>query len=369
MILFRYICRQIFQTSAAVTLVLLCIVTSGRLAKYLSQSSLGDLSSEIVFWVIFYRIPDFLPLVIPLGFFIGVLLALGRLYTDSEMVVISACGVSKKRLVGITLFPAFMVSFLVAYLTLIAAPSSLNQLQVLLKNSNDNNVFSFVRAGKFQHGYNNQSVSYAHSYDQQDKTISDILLVDYNDNGSVLIVRANSARITNSDASLPRYLHLVDGIVYDGFIGRADYRITDFAHYSQSLTVSRRDEQVQLEVDAKPTLALIDSNSKTDIAALHWRLSLPVVVLVVAMMALALSKTDNRSGRYLKLLPAILMYLIYIISITSVRTMVESGSQPPISIWIVHVLFLTLALSILLKEDIHRIIMPSKLTLKAVQHE
>jgi lipopolysaccharide export system permease protein len=365
MILFRYLCRQIFQTSAAVTLVLLCIVTSGRLAKYLSQSSTGDLSSEIVFWVIFYRIPDFLPLVIPLGFFIGVLLALGRLYTDSEMVVINACGVSKKRLVGITLFPAVVVSVLVAYLTIIAAPSSLNRLQVLLEESNNNDAFSFVRPGKFQHADNSQSVSYAEAYDQQSKTISDVLLVDYNDEGSVLIIRAESARLTDSDVLLPRYLNLVNGSIYDGFIGQADYRIANFSQFSQSLTIVRPEEQVQLEVDAKSTFALFNSDSNADIAALHWRFSLPVVVLVVAVMALALSKTDNRSGRYLKLLPAILMYLIYIISITTVRTQVEYGSQPAIAIWVLHTLFLSLAFSILLKDDIQRAFAMSRLRAKA----
>ena len=365
MILFRYLCRQIFQTSIAVSLVLLSIVTSGRLAKYLSQSSAGDLSSEIVFWVIFYRIPDFLPLVIPLGFFIGVLLALGRLYTDSEMVVINACGVSKKRLVGITFFPAVVVSVLVAYLTIIAAPSSLNRLQVLLEDSNNNDAFSFVRPGKFQQADNSQSVSYAEAYDQQNKTISDVLLVDYNDEGSVIIIRAESASLTDSDSLLPRYLNLANGSIYDGFIGQADYRIANFSQYSQSLPSVRPEEQVQLEVDAKSTFALFNSDSNADIAALHWRFSLPVVVLVVAVMALALSKTDNRSGRYLKLLPAILMYLIYIISITSVRTLVESGSQPVIAIWILHALFFILALCILLKDDIQRFFIVSRLSAKA----
>ena len=108
-----------------------------------------------------------------------------------------------------------------------------------------------------------------------------------------------------------------------------------------------------------------NSDSNADIAALHWRFSLPVVVLVVAVMALALSKTDNRSGRYLKLLPAILMYLIYIISITSVRTLVESGSQPVIAIWILHALFFILALCILLKDDIQRFFIVSRLSAKA----
>ena len=365
MILFRYLCRQIFQSSTAVTLVLLCIVTSGRLAKYLSQSSTGDLSSEIVFWVIFYRIPDFLPLVIPLGFFIGVLLALGRLYTDSEMVVINACGVSKKRLVVITLFPAFLVSVLVAYLTIIAAPNSLNRLQVLLEGSNKNDAFSFVRPGKFQQADNSQSVSYVEAYDQQSKTISDVLLVDYNDEGSVLIIRAESARLTDSDVLQPRYLNLVNGSIYDGFIGQADYRIANFSQFSQSLTNVRPEEQVQLEVDAKSTVALFNSGSNTDIAALHWRFSLPVVVLVVAVMALALSKTDNRTGRYLKLLPAILMYLIYIISITTVRTQVEYGSQPATAIWLLHALFLILAFIILLKDDMQRVFDMSTLGAKA----
>ena len=365
MILFRYICRQIFQTSAAVTLVLLCIVTSGRLAKYLSQTSSGDLSSEIVFWVIFYRIPDFLPLVIPLGFFIGVLLALGRLYTDSEMVVINACGVSKKRLVGIILFPASVVSILVAYLILIAAPSSLNRLQILLEETNNNDAFYFVRPGKFQQTDNGQRVSYAQAYDQQKKIISDVWLVDYNDDGSVLIIRADSARLTDSDTVLPRYLNLINGSIYDGVIGQADYRITDFSQYSQSLKIAKRDERVQLEADAKSTRLLLVSDSNADIAALHWRFSLPVVVLVVAVMALALSKTDNRSGRYLKLLPAILMYLIYIISITAVKTMVEAGSQPAIAIWILHVLFLSLALCILFKDELQGALIISRLNVKA----
>ncbi len=84
MLLFRYLCASILQASLAVTFILLLIVTSGRLAKYLTEASTGNLAADLVFWIILFRIPDFLPLLIPLGLFVGILLAYGRMYVDSE---------------------------------------------------------------------------------------------------------------------------------------------------------------------------------------------------------------------------------------------------------------------------------------------
>ena len=73
------------------------------------------------------------------------------------------------------------------------------------------------------------------------------------------------------------------------------------------------------------------------------------------MLALALSKTNQRSGRYIKMLPAILIYLLYIVSITGVRNMIETESQPPITIWLVHALFFAGAVVLLLKDDFSRV--------------
>ena len=95
MLLFRYLCISVLQATLGVTVVLLLIVTSGRLAKYLTQASTGNLAPDLVFEIVLFRIPDFLPLIIPLGLFVGILLVYGRLYVDSEMTVLSACGNGK----------------------------------------------------------------------------------------------------------------------------------------------------------------------------------------------------------------------------------------------------------------------------------
>jgi len=361
MILFRYLIKEVSQATAAVTVILLLIVTSGRLAKYLAQSSSGHLSSDVVFWVILFRIPDFLPLILPLGFFIGVLLAYGRLYVDNEMIVMNACGTGKKRLVTITAIPAILMSMLVAYLTLFGAPSSLNKVQSILQNPANTNSLAILQEGKFQETSDGQRVIYAENFDPNSDAVNDVWMVEHRRDGSVIVIRADSGRISdNADLGGGQYLTLDNGSVYDGFVGKRDYQITEFASYSQKVVERRRVEKLQLEGDAKTTRALFMSDKPSDIAALHWRFSLPVVVLVVALLALALSKTNQRSGRYIKMLPAVLIYLLYIVAITGVRNKIEMETQPPLMIWLVHGLFFIGALMLLLEDDFKRLLAARK---------
>ena len=90
----------------AITAVLLLTVMSGRFIKYLGEDTADGLSADLLVSVMGYRIPGFLEIILPLGFFLGILMAYGRLYLDSEMTVLTACGTSLRRLVMITLVPA-----------------------------------------------------------------------------------------------------------------------------------------------------------------------------------------------------------------------------------------------------------------------
>lgn len=359
MILFRYLFTEVMQATAAVTMVLLLIVTSGRLGKYLAQASSGDLASEVVLSVILFRIPDFLPLILPLGLFVGVLLAYGRLYVDSEMIVMSACGTRKRRLVAITACPAVLVALLVAYLTLFGAPASLQKVQGILQNPDNSNSLAILQAGKFQESSNGKRVSYAESFDTKKEVVNDVWLIEYSDSGGVMIITADSGRITGSTDIGSQYFTLSNGTLYDGIVGDRDYQISKFLSYSQKIAERSQVEKIQLKVDAKSTDELLASNAAADIAALHWRLSLPVVVLVVSLMALALSKTNQRSGRYIKMLPAVLIYLLYIVTITGVRNLIESDGQSPMLMWLVHLAFFAFAIMLLIGGDLRRIFLTS----------
>ncbi|MCY1173760.1 nickel ABC transporter, permease subunit NikB [compost metagenome] len=106
MIVFRYLSREVLVTLSAVSAVLLVIIMSGRFIKYLAQAAQGILDPGVLFLIMGYRLPGFLQLILPLGLFLGILLAYGRLYLESEMTVLSTTGMSQQRLFRMTLFPA-----------------------------------------------------------------------------------------------------------------------------------------------------------------------------------------------------------------------------------------------------------------------
>ncbi|MBT8149625.1 MAG: LPS export ABC transporter permease LptF [Gammaproteobacteria bacterium] len=352
MLLFRYLNASVMQATLAVTIILLLIVTSGRLAKYLSEASAGNLAADLVFWIILYRIPDFLPLIIPLGLFVGILLTYGRLYVDSEMTVLNACGTSKTKVLGITLLPAILVSTMVAGLTLWAAPASLARVQGLLEESRNAHGLALFREGKFQTDRDGRSVVYVKSLPSK-RDFEQVLLVEQRRNGSIALVLAQRGEVLPADDPNMRYVKLIDGALYEGSIGSQNYQLTRFESYAEKIHLRREAEQVKLKIDALPTRQLFNSNKLAEQAALHWRFSLPTTVIVVAILAVPLSKTDRRKGRYTKMLPAILLYLVYIISLSGARSVVESGDYPPIALWLVHLAFLVFALLLTYFDELH----------------
>jgi lipopolysaccharide export system permease protein len=128
--------------------------------------------------------------------------------------------------------------------------------------------------------------------------------------------------------------------------GRRDFEVIEFARYGQRLpddpSVARSEP-----VDARATAALLASPEREDRAALHWRLSLVMMVPIVALLALSLSKTNPRRGRYIKLAPALLLHLSYLFVLVTTRTRVQEGHAEVAVFWLTHAAFLALALVLL----------------------
>src|SRR5215207_8193698 len=89
----RYIFREVAVTCIAVTIVLLVILLSNQLARVLSQAAANDFPREVVFTLIGLTSAGYLTVVVPVGFFLAIMLGLGRLYHESEMAAIQSCGV------------------------------------------------------------------------------------------------------------------------------------------------------------------------------------------------------------------------------------------------------------------------------------
>lgn len=354
MLIFRYLARDLLSTTLGVCAVLLLVIVSGRFVKYLAQAAAGELDAGILLAIIGYRLPGFIELILPLAFFLGILLSYGRLYVQSEMTVMVACGMSPKRLIVYTMIPGVIIAMVVGWLSVDVSPTGLRKAEALLNAQKERGELDGLMARHFHPLSGGRSVTYTEEV-TKDGEMTDVFLAENNpdaeDGRQLVLVIAESGhhRRTEQGAS---FLVLREGFRIQGNPGQADYQITRFEEYGQRLgkppQPRRRDK-----VDTMYTVELLDSDQPAHKAAVQWRLSVPILVLVVSLIAIPLSKTDPRQGRFARIVPAVLLYVVYLVMLNGARGMAEDGKVSAIvGLWSVHLLFAAIAAVIYFRSEL-----------------
>ncbi len=351
MIIFRYLLREVLMTTLAVSSILLLIIMSGRFVKFLAQAVSGQLSADVLLQMLLYRMPGFLELVLPLGFFIALLLAYGRLYMDSEMTVLNACGFTTQRLLVYTGASALLVAALVTFLSSWVSPIGSQRASAIVDQQRQRTEFEMLKQGQFQAVQRGSSVTYAEKITDDKKQMQDVFMADVGRNAQsedMALIRSKTGEAAFLEDYQQRYLLLGSGVRYEGHPGQTDYRITEFDTLGMHLPAPKNIAPRSDEVDNRTTAELLDMDSLAAKAALQWRFSLPILVLQVALLAVPLSKTNPRQGRYAKMIPAILLYIIYLVALNAGRGAVEEGKLNPMpGIWWIHGIFTSVALLLL----------------------
>ncbi len=346
----RYLTRDVLTHMVAVSFVLLVIIISGRFVKYLAEAAVGDLAADILLPVMLYRLPGFLELIIPLGLFIGILMSYGRLYVESEMVILTACGVSPGRLAAYTLAPALVVMLIVASLSLFVTPLGAARSEALLKDPESSAGLNAMAAGRFQTRRSNNTTSYAQTI-AGDGVMHSVFLSQRSreKDGTIrmTVTVAEEGEVLFDPETGARYMELRKGYRYDGYPGDLDYQIISFDRFGELIPEPEGGIRTADPVDGRPTRQLLQSDKLEDKAALQWRLSIPIMVPIVALMAMCLSRTDHRRGRYVKMAPAFLIYLAYLMLLANARSKMEEGEGLFGGMLWVHLLFLVVALAML----------------------
>ncbi|RMU44248.1 LPS export ABC transporter permease LptF [Pseudomonas savastanoi] len=349
MIVFRYLSREVLLTLSAVSAVLLVFIMSGRFIKYLAQAASGALDPGVLFLIMGFRLPGFLQVILPLGLFLGILMAYGRLYLESEMTVLAATGMSQQRLLAITMGPATLVGLLVAWLSFSLAPQGATQFSLLINKQDAMTEFDTLVPGRFQALRDGTRITYTKELSEDRSQLAGVFISEKRmsgdkskDNGITVLVAEKGHQEVRPNGS--RFLILENGYRYDGNPGVADYRVIKYDTYGAMLPKPEISEEIT-DREAIPTSELIGNPAPRSVAELQWRISLPLSVFIVTLMAIPLSRVNPRQGRYLKLLPAILLYMSYLAILISVRSSLEKGKLPlSLGMWWVHGIYLSIGL-------------------------
>lgn len=346
MIIYRYLSRQLFATTMAVSGVLVLILVCGRFIKYLAEAAEGTLTGTIVFWVMIYRLPGFLELILPLGLFLGILLSYGRMYLENEMVVLEACGVSQTHLVKHTILPALSMALLVGFMSNYLSPLGTNKAMTMLEEQKKKSALELLSPGQFHASRDGSTVTYIETIDGPKKEMQNLFIVNYNQNDveKVELTRALRGEYKVDALSGARYLVMKEGFRFEGTPGTAKFNRTAYQTYNLKLEPPQPLEMVG-EYALMTNAELRDQNTPQAAAELQWRVAIPLLVPIVAYLAVLMSKVNPRQGRYMKLLPSIILYLAYLSLLLAMKNKISKEKIPAeIGMWWVHIVFFCTAM-------------------------
>ena len=344
----RYLLREVAQTSVAVTGVLLVVLVTNQLARVLAQAAQSDFPGSVVLALIGLTTLQQLTLLVPIGLFLGIVLALGRLYHESEMTAMTACGVGPLSIYRPIAMLTLLVVVLLAVLSFRVVPYAFDRAQQIRVEAFRAAQFGALEPGRFRTFAGGDAVFYAEKV-EGDGQLKGVFVQRRVEDRLEIAVAERAEQRGAGQAEQLFVLH--DGRRYEGVPGGLEWRVVEFAEHGIPVRMpeysSRRERR-----ELKPTAALIASEAGPDRAELAWRIAVPVMAAVLMVLAVPLAKLQPRQGRFARVGYAVLAYFLYSNLVAAVKVWIEKDSPGgAYGLWWVHLLPLTLAAWLLWREE------------------
>ncbi|MDP5040659.1 MAG: LPS export ABC transporter permease LptF, partial [Paraglaciecola sp.] len=351
MLIFRYLVTETVKSQIAVFMLLMAIFITQKFIRVLAEASSGDIPANLVLGFLALSMPVLASIILPLSLFLGIMLAHGRLYVDSEMSVMRACGISEWYITRVMLVVALVMAVLTGALTLWLSPLAVENEYQLEEKAGAQSGLTALVPGRFQQTANEQAVIFVHDIEPGQSPLRKVFLAQRSadtERQDIRIVYAQNGGVFEEKNGAEKLI-LKEGVQYEGTLGNKDYRVIEFAEYQVQIA-EQEVEQQRRKLTAYPTAKLLSETSIDAIAELHWRLALPLSLPFLVMIAVPLSAANPRQGRFGKMLPALMLYLGYFLMLMAGRKALEDGHIPPqIGLWWVHGILFSIGIALLLK--------------------
>ncbi len=351
-ILQRYMLWEMTVNFVGVTLIAFALLLVNQVGSVLARAAQLQYQKGYVLELIALSAAQNVAILLPFGLLIGIVLAFGRLYHDSEMAAAQACGVGVGRVAAAVWLLALPVTLLIGWLNFDLSPRAAAAEAALRSAALRAGINAPVEPGKFRSFSGGRIVVYARAA-ERNGDLTDVF-VKRSEGAAVETTVARRARYSGSAEGEAETITLYDGERIEGTPGSNRFRIMRFEQ--QLIPIQAPDNGTRpARVGELSTSTLLASRDVKQLAELHWRLGLPLMTLVLTVFAVPLGRLRPRQGRYAHVWVAVLVFALYANLALAGRTWLERGVIPAaLGLWWVHALFLAMSLAALLGPGLAR---------------
>jgi lipopolysaccharide export system permease protein len=355
---FGHVLREIAIAVASVSVVLLLLLVTNQVASVLRRAAEGEIPASVVLELARLSVGENSVVILPIALLLGIMLALGRLYHDSEMAAAQACGLGRRQLYGPAMAVALVAAMLCGWIAFSAGPAAAKRIFDIRSDALRTALTRGLAPGQFR-SLGNGAVLYFRDRDA-DGLLREVFfqrpVTDERAEGTVEVMLAHSASYSlSADGSLYTVV-LHDGKRHEGIPGKGAWRTLSFARLTVPIPVPTS-TAYRGRPDMLTTRQLLDEPTPRNLGELHWRFASVIITLLLGALAVPLAKLRPRQGRYARVGWGVLLYATYANLLIAGRTMLEQGRVPGwVGLWWVHALVVALALGALsLPKLLHRL--------------
>ena len=322
---------QIFKGFTAILFILTALIFSSRLVGYFEQAASGSLNPDIIFTVIFLRLPDFLALLIPFAFFLSLLLVISELYSSNGIYAYFSAGVSRLRLIKhITPF-FFITLILCGLISIYLAPYGKALSKSLMAEQSYEDKLSMLQPETLVNLDEAGSYLYFKSYDGEKMTGVTFFVQD---DPSLSIIKAELLEISNQDNNM--ILNFQNGSIYPD-LNSSNQIDASFKELMHSIEVG------QTSSKSFTFSKLLDYKNQSNFIQNQWNASIPIMLVALLILSFVFGKENPRSGREGSLVTGVLIYIFYLSVLVAFReSYANNFNLFYYYLWPVHLVFLSL---------------------------
>jgi lipopolysaccharide export system permease protein len=330
----RYLWREFVSTYSAVVVILMLISVGGLFSDLLSEITLGKVPASLLLSQLGLRTIQWLPMLLPLALFIGLLLAIGRLYADSEMAVLFSVGIGPQELIK----PMWRLTWPTALLILCCAtwwgPWAADKAKSMIVAANKSFLIAGLEAGRFVELPGRSGVLYVGDIAKDGNAFSRMFAFSERDNRFDLVTAKSGKLVLEGETQ--RILNLEEGYRFEGSHSDIAYRMMHFK--GNEIRVPDREQVIDKSMKIRNTISLVNDPDPHAGAELHWRMAMPLFTIMLSLIALPLARSEPRQARYGRLIVAMLIYTIGMSLIVSGTSFLNEGKLPAwLGLWWLHI--------------------------------